>query len=296
MSMDYLEQELKEMRKYLKGSIVEGMMLAAEIKSKWNPKIEDFIEKSLGILANSRSFRREIDDLISKSKTDLGADFIESVEDAIVEYAETSYDVGLLMHLKADQKAEVSQDVINSLHDVTKSTKKNVGRTVKRWFKTTQGAYFERFIVPKLDNLVSELENLSEDERVITLNKLGRDYKKFAEADGYWDSVSNLDTALATSIGEIDYFQETGVRYYRIVAMFDKATCPVCANISGTEFPVQEAQEYKSDALWATTPEDFKEKHPWPRKVDVVGVGDLSNSGYCLPPYHSNCRCIVEPR
>ena len=187
------------------------------------------------------------------------------------------------------QKDQAS--IITDLVSITGSTKKNVQRTITRWFKDTQGQYFDRFIVPETARLMSYADTV--EGNVTSLAKVGKDYKKFVEADAYWASVSEFNAESSKVWAQMQTLHEVGVDTYTLVAVIDNKTCPVCLHLNGTSWSVQQAISKIYDMLIMESEEAYAQ-NPFPPRSTPKDYPDPKDSPFELPPFHPRCRCNVR--
>jgi hypothetical protein len=178
------------------------------------------------------------------------------------------------------------ESIITDLVTVTGSTKANVQRTVKRWFTTTQGQYFDRFIVPETARLLSYEEGAS-------LRSIGMKYKEFVKAEGYWSSVSEFNSESSKIFSQVQALHEMNVRSYTIESVLDDRTCDVCQFMNGSTWSVEEAVTKVYDMLISEA-DEAASINPFPPRSTPTDFDDPRESPYNLPPYHPRCRCSVR--
>lgn len=178
------------------------------------------------------------------------------------------------------------ESIISELVTLTGSTKANVQRTIKRWFRTTQGQYFDRFIVPETARLLSYEEGAS-------LRSIGIRYKEFVQGEGYWSSVSEFNTESSKVFSQVQALHEMNVTTYTIEAIIDEKTCDVCMFLNGSTWSVEEAVTKMYDLLISEA-DSAGEINPFPPRSTPKDFEDPQESPYNLPPYHPRCRCSVR--
>ena len=111
------------------------------------------------------------------------------------------------------------------------------------------------------------------------------------------DIGGNLITSRLASYGFLAEARADGVTTYRISAVLDDRTCPVCESLDGTEFEVDKAFARVEAALGMDDPDDLKVAAPWPDKDEDLAISpeELQAAGYDAPPFHPGCRCILVP-
>ena len=278
--------------KALGNSGPEGMALSGRIKSIWNPLADDFLDDMFSMAINLEEGcvnMTSAKKVLKNHREAMTDGFIEKVGDAVFNYSSLAYDFGVSKTAITirDKVEKFSDSVIEELAILTSATKKNAARTVNRWFQETQGQYFDRFITTHMERVRMRV---AEAGGPATLNKIGRTYKKFVQGNGYWDSVSDFNTASASIFGQVDALHELGYTHYMIVAQHDRLTCPVCQSIDGTEWTISSAQGKVAEMIILGA-EESAAQFPWPRAGDDLGAKKGMPQ---LPPFHARCRCYLE--
>ena len=273
---------------------IEAMAMKNAIYSIWKPLAEelgDMVEKYCFDYSNDDIREEYTDFIFQQFRTNMTEDFIEEALPYVEEYVGYAWDRGRedafnaalsgLLTLQKDQES-----IITELVTLTGSTKANVQRTIKRWFRTTQGQYFERFIVPETARLLSYEEGAS-------LRSIGKRYKEFVKGEAYWSGVSEFNTETSKVFSQVQTLHEMNVTTYTIQAIIDEKTCDVCQYLNGTTWSVQEAVSKVYDMLISEA-DSAAEINPFPPRSTPKDWDDPSESPYNLPPYHPRCRCSVR--
>ncbi len=93
----------------------------------------------------------------------------------------------------------------------------------------------------------------------------------------YNKMMSNLATARAHHFGFLDWAQENGILYYKIVATLDEKTCASCAAMDGKIFSVKDALAYKDKFLAAQgDKEQLKRDCPFLTQNDIDNIHSRS--------------------
>ena len=178
------------------------------------------------------------------------------------------------------------ESIVSELVTLTGSTKSNVQRTIKRWFRDTQGQYFDRFIVPETARLLSY-------EQGASLRAIGARYKEFVNAEGYWSSISEFNSESSMVFAQVQALHEMNVHTYTVVAVLDDKTCDVCSFLHGSTWSVEEAVTKVYDMLVSDADAAY-EMNPFPPRSTPKDFEEPKDSPYLLPPYHPRCRCNVR--
>ena len=280
---------------------VEAMAMHKAIMMVWSPLATAFSDELLGaVITEEGHVRPERAELImARHKIKLSHDFVEEVAPYIEEFVGYAYDRGkeyILSNatsgiLELQKVAKQTDAVIESLVSITGSTKANVQRTIKRWFKQTQGQYFDRFIVPETSRLMSYAGEA--EGNIATLRSIGENYKKFVEANAYWSSVSEFNAESSKIWSQVQTLHELNVDTYTIVAIIDKKTCGVCLHLNGTTWDVKKAVE-KVYTMLIQESEEAYEQNPFPPRSTPTDYPDPQEAPYDLPPFHPRCRCSIR--
>jgi len=266
----------------------EGLILSKIIRAEWGKRIAGFSE-AMDLWINFEGARDPTypKKMLTYYREQCTSNFIDSVMHRFDEYINHSYKDGIqhVVYGKAKRKADVDI-LVQQLTEMTGSQAKSIRNTLGRWFSQTQGAYFDRFIVPETERLQRQLQEGTLDKA--RMRTIGERYKKFVQADGYWDAISDFDTATASVWGMLDTMKELGYLTYTIVAMRDSKTCEVCIAIDGTEVSVEEGQLQKNSMITLGA-EDAANSFPWPR----IRPDETLDGSSFLPPFHSRCRCYL---
>ena len=122
--------------------------------------------------------------------------------------------------------------------------------------------------------------------------------------------LSNLATARAHHFGFLDWANDSGVEYYKIVSVLDAKTCEACAFMNGKVFSVHDGLQYKSAFLATNGDKDkIKADFPFLTKNDLDKIEGIVNTdkiaqdtykrdsfapvAFYFPPFHPACRCTV---
>ena len=271
---------------------IEAMAMKSAIYSIWKPTAEEFANEVIRVCLNENDARPEYAEVIMQQyRTRMTSDFVEKAAPYVEEYAGHAWDRGRedafgyalsgLLEVQKDQESIVSE-----LVQLTGSTKANVKRTIKKWFETTQGQYFDRFIVPETARLLSYKEGAS-------LRSIGERYKEFVKAEGYWSSVSEFNSESSKIFAQVQTLHEMNVSTYTIVAVLDEKTCDVCQFMHESTWSVEQAVIKVYDMLIAEADEAY-EMNPFPPRSTPKDFEVPNDSPFMLPPYHPRCRCNIR--
>ena len=137
-------------------------------------------------------------------------------------------------------------------------------------------------------------EVIKADPVTVALGPIGSLGQEFAHL------ASNLHTSRLNSFGFIAEALEQGFTHYQVDEVMDKRTCPVCREMNGKVFTVQQGAMQAMTMMQNDDPDSMRQLAPWPRqdKASVARLAqmdsnELAAAGLPLPPYHPSCRGIV---
>lgn len=112
---------------------------------------------------------------------------------------------------------------------------------------------------------------------------------------------ANLMTSRLNSLGFLAEATIRNISTYQINEVMDSRTCPVCQEMDGKVFTVEEGFNQVMQALSTNDPNALKFIAPWPRqdkasvaRLAQMGSNDMAAAGLATPPYHPSCRGIVD--
>lgn len=125
--------------------------------------------------------------------------------------------------------------------------------------------------------------------------KLKERLTQFERPDSYWRLVGGAAIVRARSYGAVIRMQHSGVATFRFVAVMDERTSPICREMNGRIFTIEQASTHIERVTGATSPEAVKTTSPWVPPSQVMGKSpvELAAMGVILPPLHGNCRSKV---
>lgn len=267
----------------------ESLVLSKIISSHWTVLAEEFLLEAEPYLMTGVPNRLALKSVLDKN-LDKFSKFPGQVIKPFNEYIENAYNYGV--EFTARGRTRTQKDMETVIQNIMRVTHTNRSRTVaamERWFKKTQGQYFERFIVPETNRLIKIMEDWGEETSVTRIRDLGVRYRKFVKAEGYWNAISDYDTATASMFAQIDTLKESGYLTYEIRAVMDDRTCAFCMAINGKTYNVEEGISRK-EAMLSMDAEEAAKTYPWPNKSNI------ESGSFKLPPFHSSCRCWLEGR
>jgi SPP1 gp7 family putative phage head morphogenesis protein len=118
-------------------------------------------------------------------------------------------------------------------------------------------------------------------------------------SDAYFRGLAANAVTNARVQGQLDAFSRLGVKKYEIVNPMDERTSDICRIMNGKVFIVEDAVELLDKLRKSTTPEEYRELHPWlsAKRIEELaksGTEALAEAGQMFPPYHFFCRSTVD--
>jgi len=110
----------------------------------------------------------------------------------------------------------------------------------------------------------------------------------------YYEGLATNIITRARAFANVDSYVDSGIEYYKVVAVNDSRTSKICRHMHGRIIPVQMAVEYKDKLTSIKDPEEVKSKFGWLKTKDTEKLKNMKDKdlplGLALPPYHFNCR------
>jgi SPP1 gp7 family putative phage head morphogenesis protein len=122
----------------------------------------------------------------------------------------------------------------------------------------------------------------------------------------YFEGLAANAATNARSLGQIRSFMEIGITKYELVNPMDDRTSEICAHLNGKIFTVADAASHLGEVAEASTPEEYKQAHPWLSYGEILEISPkpgqqsaqdsqaLADAGVLLPPFHFRCRTTVD--
>ena len=107
----------------------------------------------------------------------------------------------------------------------------------------------------------------------------------------YWNGFATNVVTQGREFGHVGGYEFAGTEYYRIVAIIDDLTSPICLKMHNTVYPAKRAVQLRDAIMDIPTPEGIKSVNKWytPDELEGTAPGDYPPA-MSLPPYHFNCR------
>ena len=115
----------------------------------------------------------------------------------------------------------------------------------------------------------------------------------------YFEGLANHIVTRSFNFGQVAGLDEAGFESYRISAVMDDRTTPICRTMNGTKFSISKGKALATYLMTANDPDEVKTLAPWLQPEDLGEFspedGDSLPGGMALPPYHFFCRTTIVP-
>ncbi len=159
------------------------------------------------------------------------------------------------------------------------------------------GNVWDQHLGRKISDAVLETV-VSGEPRAKTTELLKQRLSQFNRPDSYWDIVAAAGHVRARTMGNLQGFVVADVAEFEFVSMGDEKVSPICREMNGKVFTMEQASSFAADVLSASSPEDHKRAWPWPKLSEVQNMPPeaLAASGIMVPPLHGRCRSRIVAR
>jgi SPP1 gp7 family putative phage head morphogenesis protein len=158
--------------------------------------------------------------------------------------------------------------------------------------------YYNRRVSGQFAKVVAEgmAEGLGRNEMGVVVKDFFSKYPGLAnKPDSYYRLLSANAMNRSRNFGIMQGFEDAGIESYRIVAVMDERTSPICRKMNNTVISVKQGIAHRNALMAAETPEDVKAIAPWPTptQIETLDVDQLSGLGVKVPPFHGFCRSTI---
>jgi hypothetical protein len=108
-------------------------------------------------------------------------------------------------------------------------------------------------------------------------------------------------------MAKISAYADAGIVRYRLRAVLDDRTSPICIRLNGHVFQLTDAESQIDKMLAAEAPDQAKAAQPWKTDEEIARIIGGARRGSkaaadrlreagasVLPPFHGNCRTVPE--
>lgn len=252
-------------------AVILGMALAR----RSGPFIDEFLDT-----LRREDFQR-LDDVYAMGSASLGDILTEANEQAVRKSLVTEVRKGV-RQLGGGTLAEVVPRLDDIMNGMVRSTK---------YYTNT---YFNRFVVPSLQNLVQR-EFIEGAADPAAYQKIQKALDSRLKSVPYWRTVANAAASRSYHYGVMKAGQANGMRGYELVAIMDDRTSHICRDLDGKQFWIEDAVHLIERTAMAEDPEEVKELQPWLKYDDIkdLSTDELVSKGVMMPPFHGSCRTTL---
>lgn len=175
-----------------------------------------------------------------------------------------------------------------TIENVVKQMKTLLGVNAQKAILIQAHLYVDKI---QYSNVIEKKEEIKSEAFRFYVHKKGKEY---------YDTAGSLMISRMSSAGMLMESSAKGATTYTISAVLDNRVCPVCEEMSGKSFPVDDGKSFSALTLSSDDPEFLKQVAPWPKQdaksmkaLKGMSSSDLQENGLMLPPYHPLCRCII---
>jgi hypothetical protein len=128
-------------------------------------------------------------------------------------------------------------------------------------------------------------------------------FESFVSKQGtaLFKTASSLHTSRLASFGFTSEARYLGITSYKITERLDARTCPVCQQMHGKQFRVEQARALLDIVIRTQDPEELKTLQPWPKQspkaleaMAEMTPDQLVGMGWHIPPFHPRCRGLLD--
>lgn len=262
--------------------------LARRLSDNWTTTYQESLENALRILARqtAKPTREAVNRVVRLLEEDLGEPLAAAIKRDLQKVVDLTYSAGAKDIAGAvyrfdlvDEKA-ISVLARHNVYWVGKYYSNNLARAVKEAGEEVLKKGLDKRMAGRL---FQEMFETNFKDRLIK--------GEAAPSSAYWEGFANNVVTDGREMGHVGGYVDAGAKTYRVVAIRDKLTSPICKRMHNTVFPVKRAIDYRDRMINTVRPEDVKLVNRW-RKID--DIKDLTDADLppemSLPTYHFRCR------
>jgi hypothetical protein len=244
--------------------------------------------------------REELDQVLAEGASDIwGSPLTDEDEDDLITTVVKDYDHGVRMGMRPPKKrsrqrfrvVRATLDPADQLERVMEKAMTVRDRKAIEWLASDTlfwvGDQWNQGIGKQISN--AAVKAFEKGERRGELAKeLSKSMARFNRPDSYWRVVSSAAVVRGRSMGQISGMRGAGTTSMEFIAMMDERTSPLCQDMNGRVFTIEQATSFVDNVTDTDSPDAMKEAWPWARPSDVIGKSndDLAAMGVIAPPLH----------
>jgi hypothetical protein len=284
------------------------------INSAWRRNSKASQQTAAKALGTART-ENQLRNFLGKIDKGLAKQFTQANEKAVRTAIERTYRT-------AKQIAAKEAGIKGAVSAVDKRRAKKIADSVGRWMDRFYGEHlaqhvenvaFDIFADPgvPLSKRSSAIKKAVNKELRLTGGKSPVGKLRPAPYAGNVGNYSALTSDVASHqarvMAKISAYSDAGLTRYRLRAVIDDRTSPVCIRLNGQVFEIADAEKQIDKMLDAETAEQAKRAQPWKTDEEIQrAIGgarrgsrraaeNLRAAGASvLPPFHGNCRTVPE--
>lgn len=262
--------------------------LGRRLSKNWTVAYQESLENALRILARQtdKPTREAVNRVVRMLEEDLGEPLAAAIKRDLQKVVDLTYTAG-------------AKDIAGAVYRFDLTDEKAIS-VLARHNVYWVGRYYTNNLVRAVKEAGEEVLREGLDKRMagklfqdmFETNFKGRLIKGEAgPSSAYWEGFANNTVTRSRELGHVGGYVDAGAKYYRIVAILDKLTSPICRRMNNTVFPVAKAVSQRDRIIETVNPEDVKTVAPWRKIEDVKDVADADlPPEMSFPPYHFRCR------
>ncbi|MBR8466349.1 hypothetical protein KDE13_08385 [Campylobacter sp. faydin G-140] len=118
--------------------------------------------------------------------------------------------------------------------------------------------------------------------------------KELKQGISYFEGIADHIISQNQNISTVNQAIKYGVEYYKVEAIMDNRTSPICRSMHGRIIPAKHIQKQTDSIISAKTMAEKKAAAVW-RSAPYNGRSDKMPSNFGMPPYHFRCRTEIVP-
>lgn len=265
--------------------------LQNELLNGWSNLQRDALNEAIARLSSMDGLLipGDIDEILDNLSAALGKPMAEIFRESGEEYIIKAYDEAVteivrpILHMDPEFGLIDEKAISWILDDTTYWVGNNFDQNIR-----------ER-LARSTEDIISQ--NLSRKDAGILIRDQFDDI--LTRSGSYWEGLANHTVTRSREFGHTEGYVKAEIQKYRVAAVMDDRTSPICREMNGKEFKTTKAVELRDRLLEATDPEQVKDIAPWVSADEVKGKSpEELPIGMSFPPYHFSCRtrtvAIVE--
>lgn len=277
----------------------------AAVQDRWEEVWPDVSDQIVVDISTAAQPRNAIDRAIERGRRDLGQWIDEPTRVTLVDLLASGFGAG---HTGARRSADrlrarsvqraVGDGTTDAFQDAMDTVMTVDDQNAARWLERDSlfwiNESWDSVIGPGIAREARDALEAGIGRRELA-SRLQSRFTKFDRPEGHWRVIASSSLVRARSFGAVSGFETAGVQTFRFMAILDERTSPICREMDGRTFDIEQGRSLVDRATGARNPEQLKTIAPWV-SADFVAdknSSELAAAGVMLPPLHGNCRSLV---